>query len=64
LYDFDQSSLQSWDLHTVFDTADETDRVDLGADVLEKRSDEGYDQDNQSNMLTWPRFGVLQQILP
>lgn len=43
MQDLDECSLESGNLETVLDTADESDRVDLRADVLEQASDESCD---------------------
>jgi len=40
LQDLDERRLEPGDLEAVLDAADEADRVDLGADVLEQTADE------------------------
>ena len=53
MQDLDEGALQTGNLQPVLDAADETDRVDLGSDVLQ-----------QSTYERRPRLRVSQQVLP
>lgn len=53
LQDFDQSRFQSRDLHAIADATNQSEEVDLCANMLQKSADE-----------VWSTFRISQQVFP